>query len=114
MILKYLLISFICMSCSSGYPLSSRGESKAWRIDYLKYKSIPDSIKHSYIKGKPCLGMDKKLIEGLFGKPDNLTYFGIWKYPLMDGKTGIIEFNRDGKAISISKELLYNPRIVEN
>lgn len=109
---KYLLIlPVILTACYSGEPLVEQGMSKSDRVDFIKYKTLPDYVVTSFIHDKVCVGMSKNLVSKVFGMPSEFEYFQVWTYPLLNGETGIIKFDEHDTVTKISSNLLNNPKI---
>lgn len=101
--LKIIFCLFL-LSCASNKPLVDRGMSKEQRILYINKHSdqYPKYIQDAFINKDVTLGFDKRLVIGLFGKPN--TFFGdsLWWYTDSTGD-GILKIEfKNGLVSSMS------------
>jgi hypothetical protein len=99
-----IFLSLILICCSSNKPLEERGMSKEQRVAYINKKGqmYPQNIKDAFINKSLTIGFDKRLVLGLFGKPNENYGDTLWWYSNSIGD-GILKIEfKNGIVSSLS------------
>jgi hypothetical protein len=101
--MKILILFFLIFACTSTKPLENRGMSKEQRIAFInKHGGYSKEIKDAFIDKRLTFGLDKKLVIGLFGKPNSVYGDSLWWYTNNMGD-GILKIEfKNGVVSSLS------------